>query len=185
MCKFFSLVSEPKSGRVMFFDASIRKALSENNEKKYEYDSHTSIADYFGYAADKEDHLNKYEYDVFNKKLVIDQQNGEDDFDRVKAFCDAYDFSEILEDGFFDLDLSHLTSADGLKLPATVGGSLDLSSLTSADGLKLPTKVGGSLYLCSLTSADGLKLPATVGGSLDLSSLTDDERERIRKEFGK
>ena len=51
------------------------------------------------------------------------------------------------------LDLSGLTSAQGLKLPTTVEGSLDLSGLTSAQGLKLPTTVEGSLYLRGLTSA--------------------------------
>jgi len=70
------------------------------------------------------------------------------------------------------LDLSSLTSAEGLKLPETVNGSLNLSSLTSAEGLKLPETVNGSLYLGSLTSAEGLKLPETVNGSLHLSSLT-------------
>src|SRR3989344_2901539 len=50
------------------------------------------------------------------------------------------------------LDLSHLTSAEGLKLPETIGGHLDLSGLTSAEGLKLPETVSGYLYLFRLTS---------------------------------
>ena len=49
-----------------------------------------------------------------------------------------------------DLDLSHLTSPEGLELPEHVGGSLDLSGLTSAEGLKLPLHVGGDIYLWSL-----------------------------------
>jgi len=32
-----------------------------------------------------------------------------------------------------DLDLSHLTSPEGLELPEHVGGCLDLSGLTSAE----------------------------------------------------
>jgi hypothetical protein len=65
--------------------------------------------------------------------------------------------NRIDEEG--DLDLSHLTSPDGLELPKRVGGWLNLSGLTTADGLKLPEHVGGSLYLNGLTTAEGLKLP--------------------------
>jgi hypothetical protein len=49
-----------------------------------------------------------------------------------------------------DLDLSHLTSPEGVELPEHVGGCLDLSGLTSAEGLKLPEHVGGDIYLWSL-----------------------------------
>ena len=49
-----------------------------------------------------------------------------------------------------DLDLSHLTSPEGLELPEHVGGCLDLSGLTTAKGLKLPLHVGGDIYLWSL-----------------------------------
>ena len=66
------------------------------------------------------------------------------------------------------LDLSGLTSAQGLVLPKTVGGYIDLGGLTSADGLVLPKSIGGSIYLGGLTSAQGLVLPKTVGGNLYL-----------------
>ena len=49
-----------------------------------------------------------------------------------------------------DLDLSHLTSPEGLELPEHVGGCLDLSGLTTAKGLKLSLHVGGDIYLWSL-----------------------------------
>ena len=45
------------------------------------------------------------------------------------------------------LNLSDLTSAEGLMLPSTVEGGLDLSGLTSAEGLVLPTTVSGSTRL--------------------------------------
>ncbi|MBU2542311.1 hypothetical protein KJ785_01985, partial [Patescibacteria group bacterium] len=51
-----------------------------------------------------------------------------------------------------------LTSAEGLRLPESVGGGLYLSGLTSAEGLRLPESVGGGLYLSGLTSADKNKL---------------------------
>ena len=69
------------------------------------------------------------------------------------------------------LYLRSLTSAAGLKLPKSIGGDLDLG-ITSAAGLKLPESIGGSLYLRSLTSAAGLKLPESIGGNLHLGSLT-------------
>ena len=57
-----------------------------------------------------------------------------------------------------------LTDADKLIFR----GSLDLSGLTSAEGLALPQYIGGSLYLSGLTSAEGLVLPPSIVGSLDL-----------------
>jgi len=83
------------------------------------------------------------------------------------------------------LDLSGLTSAEGLKLPEKIGGDLFLSGLTSAEGLKLPEKIGGNLYLYSLTSAEGLKLPEKIGKSLDLRSLTSAEGLKLPEKIGK
>ena len=77
-----------------------------------------------------------------------------------------------------DLDLSHLTSPEGLELPEHVGGCLDLSGLTSAEGLKLPEHVGENLGLSGLTTAEGLKLPLHVGGDIYLWSLDEDEYDQ-------
>ena len=77
-----------------------------------------------------------------------------------------------------DLDLSHLTSPEGLELPEHVGGCLDLSGLTTAEGLKLPEDVGGWLGLSGLTTAEGLKLPLHVGGDIYLWSLDEDEYDQ-------
>ena len=49
-----------------------------------------------------------------------------------------------------------------------ITGDLDLSGLTSAEGLVLPTSIGGNLYLSGLTSAEGLVLPTSIVGWLDL-----------------
>ena len=55
MCDFFSLNSDGK-GKIMYFDWALReKCLSK--ELNYEPDSHTSIADFFGYKGKKEDSL--------------------------------------------------------------------------------------------------------------------------------
>ena len=69
-----------------------------------------------------------------------------------------------------DLDLSDVTSPEGLVLPDRVTGNLLLWRLKSAEGLKLPEHVGGDLQLSWLKSAKGLKLPEHVGGNLRLSS---------------
>jgi len=57
-----------------------------------------------------------------------------------------------------------------------IPGWLNLSGLTSAEGLVLPTTIGGWLDLSGLTSAEGLVLPTTIGGGLDL-------RDSVRREL--
>ncbi len=83
-----------------------------------------------------------------------------------------------------NLNLSGLTSAEGLQLPETISGDLYLRSLISADGLHLPKTIGGYLYLGSLTTAEGLQLPETIGGYLDLSGLTTAEGLQLPKTIG-
>ena len=70
------------------------------------------------------------------------------------------------------LDLSYRTTAEGLKLPESIGGDLYLPSLSSVEGLKLPESVGGDLALYALISAQGLKFPEFVGGGLYLNMLS-------------
>ena len=82
------------------------------------------------------------------------------------------------------LDLSGLTSAEGLQLPETIGGDLYLSGLTTAEGLQLPETIGDDLYLSSLTTAEGLQLPETIGGDLYLSSLTTAEGLQLPETIG-
>ena len=73
------------------------------------------------------------------------------------------------------IDLSSLTSAEGLVLPESIGGTIDLRALTSAEGLVLPKSIGGGIDLDSLTSAEGLVLPESIGGGIVLRSLTSAE----------
>ena len=82
------------------------------------------------------------------------------------------------------ISLDSLTSAEGLVLPESIGGSIYLNSLTSADGLVFPESIGGSIDLCSLTSAEGLVLPESIGGSIDLCSLTSAEGLVLPKHVG-
>ena len=94
MCEFFSCVSDGK-GKIMYFDWELRKKIL-NEELDYGPDSHTSIADYFGYKGKKEDKLNKYEYNPLTKKFTIDQLNTKDDSKQVETFCNKLDFKTII-----------------------------------------------------------------------------------------
>ena len=95
MCKFFSVVSNG-DGKPLYFDAKDRKEIL-NKKLKYEADSHTSIADFFGYKGKKEDTLNKYEYSPITRVFEIDQKNNPvDDSAEIKVFCEQLDFKTIV-----------------------------------------------------------------------------------------
>ena len=72
----------------MWFDHAQRAAKLQfrNGDNVTIFDSHTSIATYYGVD---EDTWNKYEYDVFTQTLTRDQQNTEDDREAVEAFIAA------------------------------------------------------------------------------------------------
>ena len=70
MCDFFSFVSKG-DGKLIYFDWKIRKKIIGGLIKDYESDSHTSIADYFGYKGAEEDKLNKFEYNPLTKILKM------------------------------------------------------------------------------------------------------------------
>ena len=94
MCNFFSLCSKGDD-LPLYFDWALRqKCLS--GEMEYEPDSHTSIADYFGFKGEAEDKLNKYEFNPFTKKFTIDQINTRDDSDAIERFCMGLDFKTIV-----------------------------------------------------------------------------------------
>ena len=122
-------------------------------------------------------------YDINEDEVALSQTEWEENKDRIKVYYGYLDLSHltsaeglVLPDTVIGyLDLSHLTSAEGLKLPNTVNGNVYLDRLTSAEGLKLPDTINGNLYLGSLTSAEGLKLPDTINGSLHLNNLTSAE----------
>jgi hypothetical protein len=132
MCQFFSLVSDGK-GKVFYFDWKLRqKCLS--GELKYEPDSHTSIADYYGYKADKEDKLNKYEYNFLTGNFAIDQLNTTDDSGKVKKICKKINSKKIVPqlivkvilDPFKDKNTEKVTDRDLqlLKVWASVRASV-------------------------------------------------------------
>jgi len=95
MCKFFSLISTG-NGKPMYFDWELRKKCL-SGEIDYNPDSHTSIADYFGYKGKKEDKLNKYEFNPLTSEFTVDQQNAKkDDAEKIRVFCNSVDFKTIV-----------------------------------------------------------------------------------------
>lgn len=97
MCRFFSLISSG-DGRVYFFSPEQRaKKLCDAWGHKYEHDSHTSIAEYF-LGPGREDETNKWEYNVFTKELILDEQHTESDRDAVLATIAEIDFPAMCGD---------------------------------------------------------------------------------------
>lgn len=92
MCNFFSLCSDGR-GKIFYFNSKQRKRLTNSD---YFMDSHTSIADYYGYKGMKEDKFNKWEYNPLTKTLIADQMNTNDDTNFVKKFCDNLNFKTIV-----------------------------------------------------------------------------------------
>jgi len=85
-----------------------------------------------------------------------------------------------------DLVLRDLqTFPKSLELTEIVNGDVDLTSLTSIDGLKLPRIITGSLYLSGLTSTEGLELPEEVKGHVYLRNLSSDEKDELKKKHPK
>ena len=95
MCEFFSLISDGK-GKIYYFDAKVRKEIIAGKSEYSNTDSHTSIADYFGFKGAKEDKMNKYEYNPLTKEFTIDQINTTDDSAKVEKKCKKLDFKLIV-----------------------------------------------------------------------------------------
>ena len=95
MCEFFSLISDGK-GKIYYFDAKVRKEIIASKSEYSNTDSHTSIADYFGFKGAKEDKMNKYEYNPLTKEFTIDQINTTDDSAKVEKKCRKLDFKLIV-----------------------------------------------------------------------------------------
>ena len=146
MCNFLSLVSTPQTGAIHYFNLEIRKSLKKKDINLSDFDSHSYICKHFNLDEDK---TNKYEYDVFTKELVVDQQNAKtltgetvDDLEKVKAFINGLEYrgeiQNLIESCLYKLDLSELkTIPKGLIIPKGIQ-VLYLNSLTSAKGLVLP-----------------------------------------------
>ena len=177
MCKFFSVCSTGDS-KPLYFDAKIRKQIISKkkvNGVSYEStDSHTSIADYFGHKGLDEDKLNKYEYNVWTKKIEIDHLGAKDDSKAIKDFCDNLDWTTIVPElkikpivnPFKDIKTLEVTKADIklLKEWASVGVSVGASVWDSV-GASVRDSVGASVR-DSVWDSVGDSVWASVGASV-------------------
>jgi hypothetical protein len=84
------------AGKVYYFDYSIRKRIIAKELPYDSTDSHTSIADFYGFKGADEDMLNKYEYNPLTGSFVIDKMNNKDDLAQVKAFCQRINWKDIV-----------------------------------------------------------------------------------------
>jgi len=90
MCKFFSANSDG-NGNVEFFKVGdIARIMAEGNQEKYDWNSHTSIADFNGHKGREEDKWNKWEYNPGTKELTADSLVAQDDGDMVKEKIEEY-----------------------------------------------------------------------------------------------
>ena len=98
MCQFFSFCSI--SGKPLFFNAEQRREIMNNEGEfkglSYNPDSHTSIADFFGYKGKKEDELNKYEFNPLLKEFIKDRIGGKDDSPKIEKWVKNLDFKTIV-----------------------------------------------------------------------------------------
>ena len=92
MCKFFSCISDG-NGEIFYLNA----IQHEETKGKYESpDSHTSIADYYGFKGSQEDKMNKYEFNPVTRVFTVDQINTTDDSEAIKRKCQRMDFKKIV-----------------------------------------------------------------------------------------
>ena len=176
MCEFISFfhkVSETETAELAFFDLTSHAKTEEELKlnKNLWREAHYTPNGKFELRFAPGDNVPE----LYNERFK----------ERFPTFISFFDYAipKVCKDGKYSgsLYLNGLTSAEGLKLPESIGGGLYLSGLTSAEGLKLPESIGGGLDLDGLTGAEGLKLPESIGGSLYLNGLTGAEREVIRK----
>jgi len=82
-----SVNSNGKGGVKFFKVEDIAKIMAEGNKENYNWNSHTSIAHYYGHD---EDRWNKWEYDPYKKELVADSLVTENDKAVVKEAIEEY-----------------------------------------------------------------------------------------------
>jgi len=167
MCKFFSFVSDGNSN-FMYFDWELRKKCM-SGELKYEPDSHTSIAEHFGFKGKREDGLNKYEYNPLTKKFVVDQLNAKNHDDKeAEKWVRGLDFATIVPQLVIK-DIVHpftihndvtQEDIDNLKEWASVGASVSASVMASVWDL-VWASVGDSVC-----ASAGDSVWASVGASV-------------------
>lgn len=96
MCNFFSFCSDG-NGKYYYFNWKQRQKLLKNNPKNYSVDSHTSIADFYGFEGIKEDKLNKYEYNPLTGDFNKDKISTTDDSRDAEKWVKKLNFKTIIK----------------------------------------------------------------------------------------
>ena len=119
MCKFFSITTKG-DGIPMYMGLKERKLILAKELNYENPNSHTSINDFFNLKGANEDKTNKYEFDYFRNKFIVDQIHVKDDRfiveKWVKKFIKTKEFKSFLFHHFGDLDLSDC-DLKGIKIP--------------------------------------------------------------------
>ena len=98
MCNFFSFISSG-TGNILYFDGKQRRNKATFKDGNIpNYDSHTSIATFYEHAGKKEDVWNKWEYNPFTDRLVLDKQNTADDREAIQRKLLAMDWGGLCGD---------------------------------------------------------------------------------------
>lgn len=92
MCNLFSFRSDG-AGKFYYLNAEQRKKVLANGDNP---DSHTYIAEYYGFKGKDEDMLNAYEYNPITKEFLIDRMPNKDDSKLAKEWVEALDFKTIV-----------------------------------------------------------------------------------------
>ena len=87
MCKFLSVNSDGRGNIKLFKVEDVAKIMAEGNPKNYNWNSHSSISDFYG---DNDDRVNKWEYDPVTKELKADTISLRDDKTLVLEQIEKY-----------------------------------------------------------------------------------------------
>ena len=128
---------------------------------------------------------NKDETNIRRKvrSTLIEETTGVSVNERLKAKRESISRPE-------NVDFCELRSAKKLDLPERVDGWLDLSGLTTVEGLKLPNHVSGDIYFWSLPKSEYDRLsngPHRMDGKDRFEPLVDEDqitRMRLRAARG-
>jgi len=90
MCKFLSANSDGQGKTIFFKIEDIVKEMACGNPESYDWNSHTSIAHFYGIKGKNEDLWNKWEYNPETKELKVDNLVITDDRDEVKKAVEKY-----------------------------------------------------------------------------------------------
>ena len=117
------------------------------------------------------------------RSILIEETTGVSINERLKAKRKSISRPE-------NVDFCELRSAKKLDLPERVDGWLDLSGLTTVEGLKLPKHVRGDIYFWSLLKSEYDRLshgPHRMDGKVRFEPLVDEDqitRMRLRAARG-